>query len=50
MIYELSQQGLAMVVLDTLEAIYKEHATTPYREYVDPIAVYNNLEQVSNAV
>lgn len=50
MMYELNKQGFAMVVLDTLKAIYKENATPPYYEYVDPIAVYNNLEKVSNAI
>ena len=39
-----------MAVIDALKAIYKEHETTPYCYYVNPIAVYNNLEQVSNAV
>lgn len=50
MIYELSKQGFAMIVLDAMKAIYKEHNTAPYCNYVDPIAVYNNLEKVSNAI
>lgn len=50
MMYELSKQGLAMAVIDALEAIYKEHKTAPYRFYVDPIAVYNNLDEVCNAI
>lgn len=50
MMYELNKQGFALMVVDALEAIYKEHTAPAYCEYVDPIAVYNNLEPVFNAV
>lgn len=48
--YELNQQGLAMAVIDAIKAIHKEQETAPYCYQVDPIAVYNNLEQVSKSV
>lgn len=50
MIYELSQHGFTMAVTNELERIYKEHATSPYCEYVDPVAVYNNIKQVYDAI